>query len=285
MILVAGGTGRLGSSVVTDLLAKGHNVRVLTRGKRTPPPGTTGAEWVAGSVCDSAVVARAMAGVDVVVSAVTGFPSTSPVRVDGEAAAVLAEAAQRAGARLVLVSVAGASKDSHMELFRAKYAAEQELVQFDLDWTIIRSDAFADLWIELLTQSAGRTHRPVVFGPGNNPMGWVAVRDVSAATVSVAETTSLRRRTLTISGPQRLTLTELASHVMAAHDWPGNPRHVPTPILRFASMLPGAPGRQTSAALAMNTLPPVVDDAREAVPHLPSTPVQALLELARAEHP
>ncbi|MGB7819627.1 MAG: NAD(P)H-binding protein, partial [Ornithinibacter sp.] len=227
----------------------------------------------------------AMAGVDVVVSAVTGFPSTSPVRVDGEAAAVLAEAAQRAGARLVLVSVAGASKDSHMELFRAKYAAEQELVQFDLDWTIIRSDAFADLWIELLTQSAGRTHRPVVFGPGNNPMGWVAVRDVSAATVSVAETTSLRRRTLTISGPQRLTLTELASHVMAAHDWPGNPRHVPTPILRFASMLPGAPGRQTSAALAMNTLPPVVDDAREAVPHLPSTPVQALLELARAEHP
>ncbi|MGB7818948.1 MAG: NAD(P)H-binding protein, partial [Ornithinibacter sp.] len=97
---MAGGTGRLGSSVVADLLAKGHKVRVLARGKRTPPLGITGAEWVAGSVCDSAVVARAMAGVDVVVSAVTGFPSTSPVRVDGEAAAVLAEAAQRAGARL-----------------------------------------------------------------------------------------------------------------------------------------------------------------------------------------
>ena len=43
--------------------------------------------------------------------------------------AVVVEAAQRAGARLVLLSVAGASKDSPMELFRAKYAQGVEIYE------------------------------------------------------------------------------------------------------------------------------------------------------------
>jgi NADH dehydrogenase len=164
-----------------------------------------------------------------------------------------------------------------MELFRAKYAAEHTVRTSDLEWTIIRPDAFADLWVELLTQTARRTHRPLVFGRGSNPTGWVAVRDVTALTVHVVRTTTFGGRSLTISGPQRLTATDLASHVMAARGWPGTPRHLPTGFLRAASMLPGAPGRQAKAALAMETLPSVVDDARRAVPQLPCTPVDALL--------
>jgi uncharacterized protein YbjT (DUF2867 family) len=239
MILVVGGTGRLGSSVVATLLADGHEVRVLARGRRPPPAGITGAQWIPGSVTDSGVVARAVHGVDVVITAFTGFPSASPARVDNEGTGAVVRAARRVGARMVFLSVAGAAADAPLELFRAKYAAESAVKSSDLEWTIIRPDAFADLWIELLTQS--------------------------------------------ISGPQRLTLTELASHVMAAQHWPGTPRYVPTAMLRAASMLPGAPGRQAQAALAMETLPPVVDDARRAVPQLPCTTVQALLTTAPAE--
>jgi len=278
VILVAGGTGRLGSAVVAALLAEGHEVRVLARGRRPPPDPTAGVEWIPGSVSDSTVVARAVAGVDVVVSAVTGFPSAPPSRVDGAGTAVVVHATERVGARLVFLSVAGASPDSRMELFRAKYEAERAVVSSGLEWTIIRPDAFADLWIELLTQTGRRTQRPLVFGRGSNPTGWVAVRDVTALTVRAVGTTTLGGRRLTISGPQRLTATELAAHVMAARGWPGTPRHVPTGFLRAASMLPGGPGRQARAALAMETLPAVVDDARRAVPQLPRTRVDALLE-------
>jgi uncharacterized protein YbjT (DUF2867 family) len=218
-----------------------------------------------------------------VVSAFTGFPSASPTLVDSEGTAVMVRAAERVGARMVFLSVAGASAGAPLELFRAKYAAEKAVKRSDLEWTIIRPDAFADLWIELLTQTARPTHRPLVFGRGSNPTGWVAVRDVAALTVLAAETTTLCGRSLTISGPQRLTATELASHVMAAHHWPKAPRHVPTAMLRAASMLPGAPGRQAQAALAMEILPPVVDDARRTVPQLPCTTVDDLLMSAPAE--
>jgi NADH dehydrogenase len=284
VILVAGGTGRLGSQVVADLLAGGHEVRVLARGKRPPPVEVTGAEVITGSVSDPSVVARAVAGADVVVSAVTGFPFVPPAQVDLAGTRALADAAERAGAELVLISVAGASPDSLMGLFRAKYHAEQALRRSNTEWTIIRPEAFADLWIDLLTTSAGRSHRPLVFGRGNNPFGWVAVRDVSALTVRAVQTRSLRQTTLTISGPQRLTLTELACRVMAVHGWPGTPRQVPTGALRLASMLPGRAGRQAEAALAMDVMLPVVDDARQAVPHLPITPVEALLAPDRAGH-
>jgi NADH dehydrogenase len=277
VILVAGGTGRLGSQVVAGLLAAGHDVRVLARGRRPPPPATTGAELVTGSVTDPEAVARAVVDARVVVSAVTGFPFRSPDRVDLSGAEVLVRAAEEVGAAVVLVSVAGAAPTSPMGLFRAKYAAEQMLSRSSVPGTVIRPEAFADLWIELLRSTAGRSHRPLVFGRGRNPMGWVAVRDVAALTVRAVGDSSLHGSTLTISGPERLTLTDLAELVMAEQEWPGVPRHVPTPVLRVAAKLPGRAGRQAEAALAMDVMPRVFDDARSAAADLPCTSVQALL--------
>ena len=186
MILVVGGTGRLGSPVSEGLLYHGYQVRVLTRGIRPLNERVADAEMVVGSVTDSAVLDRAMAGVDLVVSAVTGFPFTNPSRVDAAGNTLLVRAAERVGAEVVLVSVAGAAPDSAMGLFRAKFDAEQALDRSWVRGTIIRPDAFADLWIELLTTSARRSHRPLVFGRGNASIGWVAVRDVASLVVRVS---------------------------------------------------------------------------------------------------
>jgi uncharacterized protein YbjT (DUF2867 family) len=277
MILVAGGTGRLGSQVVGGLLTRGHQVRVLARGKRSRPAEIAGSDIVLGSVTDAAAVQRAVDGVNLVVSAITGFPFTAPARVDSAGNALLVEAAQSVGAEVVLLSVAGAAADSAMELFRAKAAAEQALSRSTARGTIIRPEAFADLWIELLTTTAGRSHRPLVFGRGDTPFGWVAVGDVAALVIRVIEDPSLRGSTLTVSGPERISLNDLARRVMAAHGWPGNPRHVPVVALRVAARLPGRAGRQAQAGLAMDSLPPVIDNAHEAVPDLPRTRVGDLL--------
>ena len=284
MILVAGGTGRLGSQVVAGLLAAGHDVRVLARGRRPPPPATTGAELVTGSVTDPEAVARAVVDARVVVSAVTGFPFRSPDRVDLRGTEVLVRAAASVGAEVVLLSVAGAAPTSPLGLFRAKYAAEQLLAGSPVSSTVIRPEAFADLWIELLTSTAGRSHRPLVFGRGRNPLGWVAVRDVAALTVRAVATPALRGSTLTISGPERFTLTELAGRVMTARGWPGLPRHLPTGVLRVAATLPGRAGRQAEAGLAMETLPAVTDNARAVVPDLPCTSVESLLANQPVDH-
>lgn len=131
MILVVGGTGRLGTRVVSRLCQRGMPVRVLSRGL-TPLPGTlrTDVEVVRGDVRDPASLEAPMEGVDVVVSAMHGFAGpggVTPQSVDRDGNIHLVDAAERVGADVVMLSVIGASADSPMELMRMKSAAEERL--------------------------------------------------------------------------------------------------------------------------------------------------------------
>jgi uncharacterized protein YbjT (DUF2867 family) len=133
-------------------------------------------EVVFGDVRDPAATSSAVAGVDIVVSAVHGFAGPgdgSPATVDRDGNLNLTRAAAAAGAEVVLMSVVGAAPDSPFELFRMKYAAEQALVAAGPPATVVRSCAFLELWIELLAATAGRGNRPLVFGRGHNQINFV----------------------------------------------------------------------------------------------------------------
>ena len=77
MILVVGGTGMLGSRLVTTLSETGHAVRVLSRG-HTIGQTVDGVTYLTGDVRDSATLSAAMSGVGTVVSAFHGM--NSPLR-------------------------------------------------------------------------------------------------------------------------------------------------------------------------------------------------------------
>ena len=239
MILVAGGTGRLGSLVVARLEAGGERVRVLSH---------------AGDGDLRQITNQSLEGVSVVVSAVTGFPTQPPANVDRDGNEALIDVAERMGADVVLVSVLGASADSPMELFRMKHAAEEHLQRSRCAWTIVRPDAFEETWVEILEQTAGRRARPIVFGRGDNPFAWVSVQTVAAEVVRAATDPSMRGCTLDVRGQQQLTLEELARRVMVEHGWEGTPRHVPRAILHLMSLAPGKQGRLAHASLAMDTV-------------------------------
>ncbi len=239
MILVAGGTGRLGSLVVERLEAEGVRVRA----------------WGHASDGDlRQVTDESMDGVSVVVSAVTGFPTQPPSGVDRDGNVALIDAAERVGADVVLVSALGATADSPMELFRMKHAAEEHLRRSSCAWTIVRPDAFEETWVEILEQTAGRRHRPLVFGRGDNPFAWVSVQAVAAEVARAATDPSTRGHTLDVRGPHQRTLDQLARRVMADHGWEGDPRHVPRAILHLMSLAPGRQGRMAHASLAMDVV-------------------------------
>ncbi len=240
MILVAGGSGRLGSLVVAQLEAAGERVRVLSHASD-------------GDLRD--ITNDSFEGVSVVISAVTGFPAQPPADVDRDGNVALIDAAERMGADVVLVSVLGASADSPMELFRMKYAAEEHLQRSRCSWTIVRPDAFEETWVEILEQTAGRRHRPMVFGRGDNPFAWVSVQKVAAEVVRAATDPSMRGCILDVRGQQQRTLDQLARRVMAEHGWEGAPRHVPRAILHLMSLAPGKQGRMAHASLAMDEVP------------------------------
>ncbi len=233
MILLAGGTGRLGTMVATRLARRGLPVRILTRDPaRAAGLAGQGAEVVTGDVRDRASLAAAVRGARIVVSAVHGFAGpggVSPAAVDHQGNINLIDAARDAGAEFVLMSVVGAAAGSPMELCRMKYAAEQHLRTGSAGWTIVRATAFLELWIDVLTQTAARSGLPVVFGHGNNPVNFVSVTDVAALVEHAVTDPAARGRILEIGGPGDLTFNQLATAVQAAAGRASSLRHVPRP--------------------------------------------------------
>jgi uncharacterized protein YbjT (DUF2867 family) len=287
MILVAGGTGTLGTCVVRLLAAQGHAVRVLTRDPRRATDLPAGVEILTGDVRNSADLATAVNGCKAVVSAVHGFAgpgSPSPESIDRDANCALIRAASGAGvAHFILMSVFGAAPDHPMSLHRAKYAAEQELRASGLRFTIIRPTAFLETWLTVIGGTLARKGHALVFGPGHNPINLVSVRDVAALVALALVDEAMRDEIAEIGGPENLAFITVAERLIEASGKPGRIKHVPLPILRAMSILarPFAPvfARQASAAVVMNTKDMTLEaSARDRFPSLPSTTLEHLLK-------
>lgn len=261
MILVAGGTGRLGRLVVGRLATAGLQVRVLTRtasradGLRGPNVGI-----VVGDVRDPPSLEPAFAGVRTVVSAVHGFVGTggvTPASVDRDGNASLVAAAKIAGAAVVLVSVVGARSDHPMELARMKAAAEENLRASGVGWTIVRAGPFLELYLDLMRDSAKKSGRPMVFGRGDNPIDFVSVTAVADVVADAARRPSPQREILEIRGPARRTLNDLAADVQGELGGSAPPRHIPRAALRLVAasgrLLDSKVARLSGQALILDT--------------------------------
>ena len=276
MILVAGGTGRLGRLVAARLAAAGLDVRVTSR--ELSPVGVLpdGVGFVRADVRDLASLAPAFEGVTTVVSAVQGFDGrggVTPASVDRDGNANLVDRAVAAGADVVLLSIVGASPDSPMELFRAKYDAEQQLRGSGARWTIVRATAFVELWAEIMA-------KPIVFGRGDNRINFVSVNDVADIVVRAVVDDNLRGTVLEVGGPENLTFNELAARLQRARGSSASVRHVPRFALRAGALF----DRRARAGLAMDTIDMTFDAtaARGAWSDLPMTDVDAALRLVTA---
>lgn len=286
-VLLAGGTGRLGTEVTGRLVAQGADVRVLTRDpKRAAHLVGPRVEVVTGDVRDPASIAPAVAGTDVVVSAVHGFAGpgrVTPATVDRDGNAHLIDAARTSGAEVVLMSIVGAAPDSPMELSRMKHAAENHLAGSGLPSTIVRATAFLELWIDLLRSTAGRSGRPLVFGQGHNPINFVSVRDVAAVLDRAITDPATRGEAIELGGPENLTFDDLARKVAESLGQSRGPRHIPRAALHTMAATVGRLrpelGRQARAALAMDRLDMTFDATatRARFPELPCTTADDLL--------
>ena len=295
MILIAGGTGRLGTVLAALLTSRGLAVRVLTRvPARADHLAALGIEVAAGDVRDRVSLEAAVRGADVVVSAIHGFTGprgTSPATIDYQGNVSLIDAARAADAQLVLISVVGAAADSPMELFRMKHAAEQHLLAGDGDWTIVRATAFLELWIDVLAKTAARSGRPVVFGRGANPINFVSVTDVAGLVEQAVTDPATRGCILEIGGPDNLSLNQLAAAIQHAAGRLAAPRHVPRLALRLmarsARYLKPDLGRQARAALVMDQADFRFDPTaiRQAYPGVSCTSLDMCLRQSAAAAP
>jgi NADH dehydrogenase len=295
MIVVAGGTGTLGTKLVSRLAEAGVPVRVLTRDpRRAHHLAGRSVEVVSADVRDVDSVARALAGSAIVISAIHGFDGpgrVSPSSVDRAGNTNLIRAAARFGSAFVLISVVRASPSHPIGLFRAKFAAEQTLRGSGVPWTIVRATAFIETWATIMAGRLAASGSVLVFGHGDNPINFVSATDVAALVETAVVDPSLRGQAFDLGGPENPTFNQVAELLQEAAGRKATVRHISRPALRAAACLSAAVrpalARRARAALAMDTIDMTFDSTmtRRAFPALPKTDVaSAVRELLAAQH-
>src|SRR4029077_9337378 len=117
LILVTGGTGRLGRSVVSRLVDAGHDVRVLARHQRDTEPQVT---FFQGDLRQGAGIDPAVRGAQAIIHCATSTKG------DPEAARNLVTAATRAGSpHFVQPSIVGIDAMAAWGYVKAKLDVEQ----------------------------------------------------------------------------------------------------------------------------------------------------------------
>jgi len=200
-IVVIGGTGLIGSRVVKQLAARGH--QAVAASPNTGVNTLTG-EGLAAALEGAQVVVDVANSPSFEDRAVLDFFETSGRNL------LAAEAA--AGVRHhVALSVVGTERLQGSGYFRAKLAQEQLIQAGAIPYTIVRATQFLD-FLGGIAQSAteGQTVR---LSPA--PVQPIAADDVAAA-VADAALGAARNGTLEIAGPERVALAALVQRYLRA---------------------------------------------------------------------
>jgi uncharacterized protein YbjT (DUF2867 family) len=292
VILVAGATGTLGTRLAGRLTSRGEQVRILAR---KPVNASSrwgeGVEVVSGDVRDPGIVDRAVAGVRVVVSAVTGFGTArdvSPSTVDWQGNANLIRAARAVGVEhFVLLSVCQAAPDHPIELFRMKHRAEVELKGSGLAWTILRPTAYMETWLALVGVPLLQRERTRVFGRGQNPINFVSASDVARYAELAVTDPSMRGVCVDVGGPENLSMNDVVATFQRLTGAKGKVSHVPLSMMRTMSILmrPLNPAlaRIVAAAVVMDTRDMKLDPDR-GMAQGPTIPPRSLVDVIRADY-
>jgi NADH dehydrogenase len=144
MILITGGTGFVGQTVVRELLALGYKVRLLVRDPERAArfQGDPRVEVIQGDALRPETLPAAMAGAHGVVHLIGIIAETSRVTFEQahvEATRNLLAAAKPSGVtRWVQVSAVGTRNEARSRYHKTKWQAEELARQSGLDWTIFR---------------------------------------------------------------------------------------------------------------------------------------------------
>ena len=250
MILIAGGTGALGSAAAARLLAQDKQVRILTRTpEKAAELGQLGAEVVRGDLRDQASLTRACRGASAVLAAahsVMGNGAEASRYVDDQGHRWLIDAARAAGVqRFVYTSAEGAAPDSPSAFFRIKYGIEQYLLGSGLDYAILRPTAFMEshAWM-LIGEPILRQGKVTLFGKGENPRNFVAADDVARFALIALEDPRTTGETIGIGGPQNWTNMQVVALYEEIAGRRAEVSHVPLGALRLMAPLlrPFRPG-------------------------------------------
>jgi Predicted nucleoside-diphosphate-sugar epimerases len=243
MILVVGASGYLGGYTIRRLLAVGRRVRAASRDRqKLVELQSSGAELVQADLVDRRSLDAACDGVDAVLAAshsLLGTGKYSSAAVDEAGHLALIDAAASAGVRrFVYTSAMFASPDHPVDFLRNKAKVEAHLAASGLSYAILRPSAFMEWHVHnLLGKSLVDSGKATIFGPGANPINFVAADDVAAVAAEMLTIAADVAATLEVGGPDNFTRNAVAAMYGDALNRPIALRHVSLAAMRIAAPL------------------------------------------------
>ena len=196
--LVLGGTGTVGSLVVSGLLEKGEKVKALTRTAERAKSLPKGVEPVIGDLTKPETYDGIFRDYDSLFLLTANGPSDLL-----EGLAAVAEARRTKARRVVHLSIHDVEKGLDAPHFASKIAVEAALKDGGLDWTILRPNNFYqnDHWFKDAILQYGVYPQPL----GGAGVSRVDTRDIGEAAVRALTEPGHSRKTYTLAGPDPLT--------------------------------------------------------------------------------
>jgi uncharacterized protein YbjT (DUF2867 family) len=209
MILVVGSTGFLGSEICRRLTASGKSVHGLVRSTSDPEKvarlKAIGVETVLGDLRDPASLAAACQGMDTVITTATTTVSMQPGDsipvTDQQGQLDLVQAARQAGVRkFVYISV-----PQQMEpcpLTTAKRTVEQAVISSGMDYTILCSCLFMEVWLSPVLGFDHPNAKATIYGDGHAKNAYISLGDVAEYAVQSLDNPATRNALFELGYPQ-----------------------------------------------------------------------------------
>ena len=255
IVAITGGTGFVGREVVKELRAGGHVVRAIVRAPQRARwlADEFGVDLVAGDVLDAVSLDRPLAGANAVihlVGIICERGSTTFARAHTEATINMVAAARRAGIRRYLqMSALGTRTGAASRYHQTKWAAEEQVRQSGLAWTIFRPSMIygaRDQAINALARVIRRLPVVPVLGDGRAKVQPVAVEVVAHCLGAALRNDGTIGINYDLCGPVPFTWNELNEKLLAFYGLQKPKWHLPWPLARglaavFECLLPHPP--------------------------------------------
>jgi uncharacterized protein YbjT (DUF2867 family) len=244
MILVTGATGLNGGELVRLLSARNVPLRALVRDPKraTALAALANVEIVVGDMARPDTLAQALRGVDRAMLISSSDPAMFEVQSN------FIEAARKAGVKhVVKLSGIMPDTDSPFRFARMHGEVEQKLERSGIAFTHLRAGEFMHAYFR---QVPAIVARGAFFLPMEDArIASIDVRDIAEAAAAALTEPGHEGKTYPLTGPEALTMTEVAEKLSAATGKPIRYVNVPPDEAKQAQLAAGVPP-YTADALA-----------------------------------
>lgn len=242
-VAITGGTGFIGRHLVKELLDRGHEVVVISRGlytRGTGIPAHANLNYVRANVTDASQLTRAFAGCIAMVhcAGTSEDPSQTFQQVHVEGARSAVNAARQAGVqKFVLVSYLHARPNVRSAYHTTKWEGEEIVRQSGLNYTILKAGLVYGAGDHLLNNLGNLLRKLPVFatvGLREKTVRLIAVEDLVAVILAALTDDRLARRTVAVVGPEEFPFSVAARRIANVM---GKPSLLVLPFPVFAQRL------------------------------------------------